>query len=204
MTQSGKKHLQESMYPKVKVRVQREDADQYAYEKTSLQSLKAFEWLSLNDSSSSDDSPRAVVRVPRSYVPLSPPPSFYRSKDEINKNNAAVKEDQKSVRATSAPRPRAVLSSPDNDGIIGSITQARTQPSPGLKTRDSSQNRHTRCKIFPKSTAAEALAPTKAQDKELSGMKHDVRAKGRVTAVTDSRIRAAAHRRKVAPSSVQR
>lgn len=41
------------VYPKVKVRVQREDADQYAYEKTSLQSLKAFEWLSVNDSSSS-------------------------------------------------------------------------------------------------------------------------------------------------------
>lgn len=41
------------VYPKVKVRVQREEADQYAFEKTSLQSLKAFEWLSLHHFSSS-------------------------------------------------------------------------------------------------------------------------------------------------------
>lgn len=200
MTQSGKKNLQENMYPKVKVRVQREDADQYAYEKTSLQSLKAFEWLSVNDSSSPDDSPRPVVRLPRSYVPQSPPPSFYRSKEETNKMSAVVKENQKTVRATSAPRPRAVLSSPDNDGIIGS----RTQPSPGLKNRDSCPNRHTQCKIFPKSTAAEGVARTKPHDKESSELKHDVRARGRVTAETDSRTRATAPRKKIFPSSVQR
>ncbi|XP_057772333.1 uncharacterized protein LOC130991897 isoform X2 [Salvia miltiorrhiza] len=202
MTQSGKKHLQENMYPKVKVRVQREDADQYVYEKNSLQSLKAFEWLSLNDSSSSDDSPRPVVRVPHSYVPLSPPPSFYRSKEETNKKNADVKENQKSVRATSAPRPRAVLSSPDNDGMIGqrTPTRAQIQPSPGPKNRVASQNRHTLCKIFPKSTTAEGT-PRKTHAKESSELKNDIRAKGRVTSLTDSRTRAAAaQRKKTAPS----
>ncbi|KAL1544919.1 hypothetical protein AAHA92_21708 [Salvia divinorum] len=197
LTQSGKKHLQENMYPKVKVRVQREDADQYAYEKNSLQSLKAFEWLSLNHSSSSDDSPRPVVRVPHSYVPLPPPPSFYISKGETNKKNA---DDQKSLRATSAPRPRAVLSSPDNDEIIGQRKPARTQPSPDLMSRHTIQNRHTLCKIFPKSTTAEGLTPRKTHAKESSELKNDVRAKGRVTQLSDSRIRAATQRKKIAPS----
>lgn len=41
------------MYPKVKVRVQTDEDDQYACEKSSLQSLKAFEWLSLHRFSSS-------------------------------------------------------------------------------------------------------------------------------------------------------
>ncbi|KAL6548273.1 hypothetical protein OROGR_008694 [Orobanche gracilis] len=40
------------MYPKVKVRIEREEDDQFAYEKTSLESLKSFEWLSLHHSSS--------------------------------------------------------------------------------------------------------------------------------------------------------
>nr|XP_047977101.1 uncharacterized protein LOC125219229 [Salvia hispanica] len=201
MTQSGKKPLPANMYPKVKVRVQREDADQYAYEKNSLQSLKAFEWLSLNHSSSSDDSSRPVVRVPQSYVPLSPPPSFYRSKEETNKKNADVKDGQKSLRATSAPRPRAVLSSPDNDEIIGQRTPTRTptQPFPGHKSRHAIQNRHTLCKIFPKSTTAEGLTPRKTHAKESSELKNDVIAKGRVTVLGDSRIRAAPQRKKIAP-----
>ncbi|KAG6436682.1 hypothetical protein SASPL_101584 [Salvia splendens] len=199
MTQSGKKHLHENMYPKVKVRVQREDADQYAYEKNSLQSLKAFEWLSLNHSSSSDDSSRPVVRVPQSYVPLSPPPSFYRSKEETNKKKADVKDGQKCLRATSAPRPRAVLSSPENDEIIGQRTPTRTQPSPGLKSRHGIQNRHTLCKIFPKSTTAEGLTPRKTHAKESSELKNDVIAKGRVTVLGDSRIRAGPQRKKIAP-----
>lgn len=48
------------MYPKVKVREEKEEADQYAYEKSSLQSLKAFQWLSLADRSSSSSSGRIL------------------------------------------------------------------------------------------------------------------------------------------------
>ncbi|KAL8483170.1 hypothetical protein ACS0TY_026013 [Phlomoides rotata] len=132
------KYLQENMYPKVKVRVHGEEADQYDYEKASLQSLKAFEWLSSHNFTSTG----SVVRVPCAYYPKTPPPSFLSSKG-TNKEKTVVEENQKNVRATSAPRPRAVLSSPDNDGIIGGRTQAKRQLFSGQKKRDSSQNRHT-------------------------------------------------------------
>lgn len=86
-----------------------------------------------------DESPGSVARIPRSYASKSPPPSFYASKglifyllylskqkyhaewfnlilstEETNKKKVVVEENQKNVRATSAPRPRAVLSSPGN------------------------------------------------------------------------------------------
>ncbi|KAL8479655.1 hypothetical protein ACS0TY_026532 [Phlomoides rotata] len=187
------------MYPKVKVRVQGEEADQYDYEKVSLQSLKAFEWLSSHNFTSTDDSPGSVVRVPRTYYPKTPPPSFLSSQG-TNKEKTVVEENQKNVRATSAPRPRAVLSSPDNDGIIGGRTHAKRQLFSGLKKRDSSQNRHTQCKIFPKSAAAEGVAPTKGLNKESAEPKSDNRTKSR-TAVTDSRIRGG-QRKKTILSSI--
>ncbi|KAI3469842.1 hypothetical protein Pfo_026505 [Paulownia fortunei] len=162
------------VYPKVKVRVQREEADQYAYEKSSLQSLKAFEWLSLHHFSSSE---------------------------ETNKKKAVVEENQKNVRPTSAPRPRAVLSSPDNDGLIGTKTQARRELLSGLKNHTSSQNRHTHSKIFPKSAAAVSFAPTQGYNKESAEPKSNIRAKGR-TSPADSSIRAG-HRKKITPSSAQ-
>ncbi|KAK4341644.1 hypothetical protein RND71_040145 [Anisodus tanguticus] len=99
------------VYPRVKVRVQKEEDDQYAYE--SLPSLKAFESLSINDFSSSDDSPTPVVRIPRACI-LSPdrhglPSSRGRTKD----NNQSISGGSRTnARATSVPRPRAVLSSP--------------------------------------------------------------------------------------------
>ncbi|KAG8369799.1 hypothetical protein BUALT_Bualt14G0051200 [Buddleja alternifolia] len=105
------------MYPKVKVRVQKEEDDQYVYEKSSLESLKAFDWLSQNHFSSPDEAPGSVARIPRSYVPKSPIRNFLASKEETNKpKKTVVEESPKNVRATSAPRPRprAVLSSPGN------------------------------------------------------------------------------------------
>ncbi|KAL6519860.1 hypothetical protein OROMI_032754 [Orobanche minor] len=106
-----------NMYPKVKVRIEREEDDQFAYENTSLESLKAFEWLSLHHSSSLDESPAPVARVlPGSYSPKSPNPSFLTSK-VANKKKAVTEENRKNVRPASAPRPRAVLSSP----VIGDV-----------------------------------------------------------------------------------
>ncbi|KAK4405963.1 hypothetical protein Sango_0602800 [Sesamum angolense] len=65
----------QNMYPKVKVRAQREEADQYAYEKSSLQSLKAFEWLS---------------------------PQHISSSEQANKKKTVTEESPKKARATSA------------------------------------------------------------------------------------------------------
>ncbi|PIN05001.1 hypothetical protein CDL12_22461 [Handroanthus impetiginosus] len=190
------------MYPKVKVRVQREEADQYAYEKNSLESLKAFEWLSLHHVSSSDESPQPVVRVPRSYAPKSPTPSFLASKEETNKKKAVVEENQKNISASSAPRPRAVLSSPDNDEIIGSKAQARRELLSGLKNQNPCQNRHTQCKIFPKSESADSFGPAQGYSKESAEPKNSIRSKGRTT-LADS-ITRAGFRKMMSPSAFQR
>ncbi|XP_073123448.1 uncharacterized protein [Henckelia pumila] len=187
------------MYPKVKVREDTEEADQYAYERSSLQSLKAFEWQSLRHFSSADESLGSVVRIPRSYVPLSPPPSFHSSKEETNKKKMTDGEENgKNVRATSAPRPRAVLSSPDNDGIILSKAQTRRELLSGLKDHDSCQNRHVHCKTFSRSAVAESFAPTKKQDKESIDYKDDVRAKGRNTTLAGSSTRGG-HQKRIKP-----
>ncbi|CAA0817465.1 Unknown protein [Striga hermonthica] len=179
-----------NMYPKVKVRVQREedDDDQYGYEKSSLESLKAFEWLSLHHSSSSDESPVSVVRVPRAYAPKSPAPGFLSSKDTKEKK-AVVEGNWKSARPASAPRPRAVLSSPDNDGLIGSKTLARGKQFSGLKNRPASQNRHSQCKNFLKSSNFEGGFTFTAQGyhKESAEPNNSLRTKGR-TAVHRKKI----------------
>ncbi|GFQ02321.1 hypothetical protein PHJA_002376100, partial [Phtheirospermum japonicum] len=108
---------------------------------------------------------------------------------------------KKNIRPSSAPRPRAVLSSP-NDGIIESKTPARTKLFSGLKDRPSSQNRHTQCKIFPKSSGSESfITPTQGYHKESAEPKNKTRAKGRST-IGNLSIRAR-HHKKIAPSSVQ-
>ncbi|GFP82085.1 abscisic acid receptor pyl8 [Phtheirospermum japonicum] len=164
----GEKLVAPLVYPKVKVRVQREEDDIYAYEKSSLESLKAFDWLSLHHR--------------------------YQQKED------SFGGDPKNVRPSSAPRPRVVLLSPDNDGIIGSKTPARTKLFSGLKDHPSSQNRHTRCKISPKSSGSESfITPTQGYHKESVEPKNETRAKGR-SAIGDLSIRAR-HHKKIAPSS---
>ncbi|PIN00197.1 hypothetical protein CDL12_27298 [Handroanthus impetiginosus] len=169
------KHLKERMYPKVKVREQNEGADQYDYGKSSLQSLKAFEWLSLDHASPScDDSPQSVVRIPGSYVPTSPSPCLIPSKEETNKKKWTIwGKNQKSVRATLAPRVRAVLSSPENDRISRSKTQTRRELLSDLKSHNSCQNRHTKCK-FSTTHSAEVFGPNNKGSIEC---KNDMRTK---------------------------
>lgn len=180
------------MYPRVKVRKQVEEDDQYAFEKISLQSVKAFEWLSLNDFSSSDEPPASIVRVPGSNVPKSPISTYTGSKgEENNKTKTVSAENRKNVRASSVPRPRAVLSSPDNDGIIGSKTKTRRELHPSTK----GQNRHAQHKVFPRSTTAESFGSTLVNNKEASERKNIPPAKGRAVP-PDSSLRSGPLRRK--------
>ncbi|CAA2957006.1 Hypothetical predicted protein, partial [Olea europaea subsp. europaea] len=183
-------------YPRVKVRKQVEEDDQYTYEKISLQSVKAFEWLSLNDFSSSDESPPSIVRVPGSNVPKSPISTFNTSKgEENNKTKTVSAEKWKNVRASSVPRPRAVLSSPDNDGIIGSKTKTRRELHSSTKGNNTSQNRQTPRKVFPRSTGAESFGSTLVNKKKTPERKNDPPAKGRAVPA-DSILRSGPLRRK--------
>ncbi|XP_019253676.1 PREDICTED: uncharacterized protein LOC109232388 [Nicotiana attenuata] len=174
------------MYPRVKVRQQKEEDDEYAYE--SLPSLKAFESLSLSDLSSSDDSPTSVVRIPRACI-LSPDrhgisSSTGRTKD----NNQNISGGSKTnARASSVPRPRAVLSSPDNDQMIRNRGKTKAELISGLKSCNSCQNRHhTRCKIFPKSIQAENPTIGNKGSKETADVKLDPRARGRLVKADQS------------------
>ncbi|XP_051128075.1 uncharacterized protein LOC127249361 [Andrographis paniculata] len=110
---------------------------------------------------------------------MSPPPSFHTSKEQTQrKNTAAAVEDRKSARATSAPRPRAVLSSPENDLIIGrKKSHARKEQLPGLENR----NRHAQCKILPKSVAFDCSSPARGYNKELVEPRSSIRAKNRAS-----------------------
>lgn len=186
------------MYPKVRVREDGEEADQYAYERSSLQSLKAFEWQSSRHFSSTDESLESVVRIPRSYVPMSPPPSFHSSKEETNEK---MTDGEENGRTTSAPRPRAVLSSPDNDKIILSKAQTKRELLSGLEDHNSCQNRHIHCKIFPRSAVAESFAPTKRQGKELIDHKDNGLAKGRNTTLAGSSTRGG-QRKIITPAAI--
>ncbi|XP_073275838.1 uncharacterized protein [Primulina huaijiensis] len=190
------------MYPKVKVKEQIEEAGQYAYERSSLLSLKAFEWLSAHHFSPSDESPHLVVRIPGSFVPKSPPPTFHTPKEETSKNdNMGVEENRKNARANSAPRPRAVLSSPDNDGIFGGKRQTRKELISGLTNNTSGQNKQPQSKVFPKSAVSVSLSPAQSHKKEATENPNNVRAKAR-TAIADSSVRTR-HSKRVAPAPIQ-
>ncbi|MCD9644991.1 hypothetical protein HAX54_033619 [Datura stramonium] len=162
------------------VRLQKEEDDQYAYE--SLPSLKAFESLSISDFSSSDDSPTSVVRIPRACI-LSPdrhglPSSRGRTKDSNQNISGGSKTN---ARANSVPRPRAVLSSPDNDQMISMRSKMKAEVFSSLKNHNSCQNRHhIKCKTFPKSIQDSYSTSGSKGSKETDDAKLDSRARARL------------------------
>ncbi|KAJ6430267.1 hypothetical protein OIU84_021634 [Salix udensis] len=108
--------------PKVKVRTDGQD-DQPPRSWSSLLSLKDVQFLCLQDSCSparghQDESPPPIARIPKSYSPTVIMPRVSVSEGTDKKNNF-TEEDRPNIRASSIPRPRAVLSSPDNDAVIG-------------------------------------------------------------------------------------
>ncbi|KAF5205538.1 cysteine-rich repeat secretory protein 3-like [Thalictrum thalictroides] len=118
-----------TMYPRVKVRIQEEEPekDQYEVQKenSSLMLLNNFNSPSSHDhlltgNEFASGSPSPVARIPKSYVPSFTTPSISSSK---GKNDKEIEDKRPNIRASSVPPPRAVLSSPDNDGIIGNRNQ---------------------------------------------------------------------------------
>lgn len=130
------------MYPKVKVREEaRDDEDVYGrsfYQ--ALDSLSLHSYPSPAVKEHKDESPPVVVRIPKSYVSKSDMPLAPVSKGSaksINRN--VIEEEKQNIRASSVPRPRAVLSSPDNDGIVRSKNKTRAELLSGLKNHNSCQ-----------------------------------------------------------------
>ncbi|KAM7462375.1 hypothetical protein LguiA_030496 [Lonicera macranthoides] len=162
------------VYPKVKVRGQIEDDDE-------INSLEALDSLSLNEFPSSvkepeDDTPPPTVRIHQLHVSNSSVPTIPTFKGSSNKiNKDAVEEDTLHIRASPIPRPRAVLSSPDNDGKIPSKNKKIVERTSALKNHSLCENRHIRCKVTTSHNSAGSPISTKRESKMAADSKTDIR-----------------------------
>ncbi|KAJ8633023.1 hypothetical protein MRB53_026359 [Persea americana] len=141
-----------TMYPKVKVRGEEEEHDdplRLQEEKNSLL-LRIFESISLQNHCTPGNEYCNIspphARIPKSYVPNVPMPSVAISKDITHrspgKNNEETDEKSRThIRASPVPRPRAVLSSPDNDGMVGSRNRLSRERDPLSTAHNSGQNK---------------------------------------------------------------
>ncbi|RZC88680.1 hypothetical protein C5167_016536 [Papaver somniferum] len=138
--------------------------------------LKVFETLSLQVQASpgkelENDIPPSVARVPKLYSPVLAAPSTSSSKGE-QKHEKQIEEDTKSNNeASSVLRPRAVLSSPDNDGMIGHINRlSRVLPSV-MKKKDLGEKTCVPGKVNPRCVKAKSPVNTRRKSKETSETK---------------------------------
>ncbi|GAB4843661.1 hypothetical protein Ancab_013625 [Ancistrocladus abbreviatus] len=177
------------MYPKVKVRdVQDQDDSQQKKQGRSLQKLKAFDTLSIRAFSSAVKehkliSPASVVKVPTSVTPS----SDTRGSGKVKKETEA--DDKPRIRASSAPRPRAVLSSPDNDEMIGSRMKSRRERPSALKDHDQIQSRNAKCKATPTNAFGRNLMERLAAPSEAVSKSDAEGNKGLTMAVRNQRAK---------------
>ncbi|XP_010264876.1 PREDICTED: uncharacterized protein LOC104602770 [Nelumbo nucifera] len=147
------------MYPKVKVRNSEQEKKLIEQEERSLLLLKVLESLSLQENpsvpsiinsgkDSGNDLPTLIAKIPKSYIPKSATASISASKEE-HKDMKGIEEDKPNIRASAVPRPRAVLSSPDNDGMIGHRNRLPSERTSILKRhnlgQDASPQSNFRC-----------------------------------------------------------
>ncbi|KAK9725584.1 hypothetical protein RND81_05G154900 [Saponaria officinalis] len=129
------------MYPKVRVRCLEEDDD---FERPTSP-LKGFNIPTILDSSppakGNNQASPLVAKVPNLQIQRSiTPPNVLpkaKKKSELN-SDETVK-----IRASSIPRPRAVVSSPDNDQLLASKNRTRIERPSGLKSHNSSEGKRT-------------------------------------------------------------
>ncbi|TXG72424.1 hypothetical protein EZV62_001003 [Acer yangbiense] len=148
------------MYPKVKVREEKNQD----FKEVAVDHKINIESLSLHVSSSPekehrDVSPPFIARVTKSYATtnvVTPTISSCTETEKINEN------DKPNIRATPILRPRAVLSSPDNDAVIGNKNRTKAERPTALKNRNSVQNRHSnaQCKVIPSRVIAKSQINT--------------------------------------------
>ncbi|XP_027366774.1 uncharacterized protein LOC113873025 isoform X2 [Abrus precatorius] len=165
------------MYPKVKVRQEpdEDDAD------VRYLGLKAFLSLSLDASPSPVDqkvvSMPSSDEVPKCYVPHVPIPRVHVTEDSGDfsstpdssggtgpEKDDSTDENKINIRASSIPRPRAVISSPENDIMIGNINKTRDGRLSASKNGAALHNRHAHCKV--KSHGVTDIPPDTRKHKE--------------------------------------
>ncbi|KAK9146230.1 hypothetical protein Sjap_006133 [Stephania japonica] len=188
-------------YPRVRVRVAPEEDLIEEVEKGNggLDSVKGFDSSSLNGlvgmfmkskfvrdddhfeiqklgNDFNGDSPPTIAKVPKNYVPALATPSVPLCKGDAN-NKKVVEESRPNIQATSVPRPRAVLSSPDNDEIIGKRKQLSQDRSSLLKRRSPGPNTTINGRISSSCVKAKTTENVKSSLKENTDSKNHLKGK---------------------------
>ncbi|XP_059433667.1 uncharacterized protein LOC132166798 [Corylus avellana] len=107
------------MYASAKVRANKQD-DQFSLpnDGESLLILRIKDSLSIRDNQS--HSPPSLAKITKAHIPKLGAQSIYTSRETVKNNGQSHTNTKSNITANSVPPPRAVLSSPDNDGMIGS------------------------------------------------------------------------------------
>ncbi|XP_039063680.1 uncharacterized protein LOC120208463 isoform X2 [Hibiscus syriacus] len=172
------------MFPRVKVKEQDQD-DQHVvkdYKINSVLSLKDVLFLSMLDSCflvkrHEDVSQMSTARIPKSYLPEVEKHSDSSSEGSANGKIKAETEEEEArpnIRVSSTPRPRAVISSPDNDAVIGYKNKIEGRQRTGLKNHNTVQNLHmAQTHIFARSPVRTKKSKDDADDcnVEIKGKK---------------------------------
>ncbi|XP_022759778.1 uncharacterized protein LOC111306139 isoform X2 [Durio zibethinus] len=131
------------MYPRVTVRAQEEDDDHFPPPNDCQSSLflRLIESLSKQEKENQIDSPPSIARITKAFVTSPATTSLSASEDAgaVKRNKQIGKDTKSNAKANSIPPPRAVLSSPDNDGIIGSRNKLNYARSSASKKRPPEQ-----------------------------------------------------------------
>ncbi|KAE8660400.1 hypothetical protein F3Y22_tig00116951pilonHSYRG00036 [Hibiscus syriacus] len=131
------------VYSRVKVRVQEEEEDHFPPQNDDQSSmyLRLIESLSKQEKENKIKSPpsNSAPRVTKAYhYQTSPTPRSLSASKDVGtiKNKKQIGKNFKSnVKTSSVPPPRSVLSSPDNDVMIGNINELDYERSSASKKR---------------------------------------------------------------------
>ncbi|CAN1279069.1 hypothetical protein LINPERPRIM_LOCUS16873 [Linum perenne] len=182
------------MYPKVKVRSEDEDDRHWG----SLLSLKDIQFLTIQETrfpvkrgQEVSPSPSPNAKIPKHYVPSLILPQQQSSATDT-KSNPDEGDDRPLIRAGSIPPPRAVLSSPQNDALIGNknrVAKPTTRPS-ALRNKNSIQERHVQqCKVMPRTPIDDSAVRSRKSKDQLPAEKTDHKGKKGTSAAVSSRRR---------------
>ncbi|EOX94329.1 Uncharacterized protein TCM_003916 isoform 1 [Theobroma cacao] len=135
----------DKMYPRVRVKERVEEDDHFPSSKDSesFLFLRLLESVSKQEKENQINSPPSVARIAKAYVTSLVTKSLSASEGvgSVQNNKQIGKDTKSNTKANSIPAPRAVLSSPDNDGMIGSRNKLNYARSAACKKRQTEQTK---------------------------------------------------------------
>ncbi|KAH9764066.1 hypothetical protein KPL70_001395 [Citrus sinensis] len=132
------------------------------------------------DSTSLSDDGKNDVKIDEKEKPnirVTSPTMDSTSLSDDGKNDVKIDETEKpNIRAGSILRPRAVLSSPDNDAVIGNKNRLKGERPAALRNHDMVSNRHAKAKCKASSTRIKSQLNTTSSN-NVHENKSDIKGK---------------------------